>query len=95
MKDIILKADEALKDVLILNEVKISICKDGAIISDADGYFVAEHEKQRTKELHTLMEKYHYGWYVAQSTSITDQLFDIISFESYILSHIGRKIEVE
>lgn len=55
----------------------------GAIEPDESGFFISEKDRERTNILSELMDKYTYGWYIAEQSK-DEQLDDIKKFMSYI-----------
>lgn len=71
-------------ELLALQELYNDICfKSGAIGPDESGYFISDKDKERTKILSELQDKYTYGWYIAEQSK-DEQLDAITKFMSYI-----------
>lgn len=68
-----------------LSDLELSLLIHGKIMPDASGLCTCEVDRERTKELDTLMEKYTYGWYIAQE-SLIEQLESIHKFKMYIIN---------
>ena len=91
---------EAVKDCIILSKLILSIIEDGIVEISYGAMFpsVAEHEVERTKGVHNLMDKYSYGWYFTinpetnQKYTKEEQIANVVEFQSYILSHVGEDV---
>lgn len=83
--------NEKLMDIMVLEELKLDIIKNGKIRQMEDNYdgikcpFPCEEDEDRVKDLQSVMFKYKYGWYIATET-LEEQLKSITKFEQYILS---------
>lgn len=93
-KNYVLTESEALNDIISLSALEASIYTDGIIKHDADKEipFAAAEESVRMKPLNELMDKYTYGWYIAESKTVQQQVKDIDEFKDYILANIGRMV---
>ena len=83
--------NEKLMDIKVLAELKLDIIKNGKIRQTetmCGGFrepFECEEDRDRVKDLYSVMDKYTYGWYIATET-LEEQLQSITKFEQYILS---------
>ena len=88
------KINEVLMDIEILSKLKLDIIKNGKINQtdqkDIDGDrmpFPCADDDSRVKDLHSVMDKYTYGWYIATET-LEEQLKSLTDFEQYILNTV-------
>lgn len=99
----ILSGNEAIQDLKILNELVLSIFKNGKIKnSEANKKYLdpyeAPCEKYRMSGILFLMDKYNYRWCFTldrkENRLFTqdEQIQNIIEFQSYILSIIDKPI---
>ena len=85
--------NEKLIDIKVLTELKLDIIKNGKIRQTETmccGFrepFECEEDISRVKGLHSVMDKYTYGWYIAEET-LEEQLQSITKFEQYILNKV-------
>ena len=77
---------EYLKEIKTLCQLELSIINEGKIKDDGEGILPHVNEYERLKGLDNLMEKYHYGWYIAES-DMQEQLRQINHFKIYILAN--------
>ena len=83
--------NEKLMDIKVLAELKLDIIENGKIRQTETmrgGFrepFECEEDRDRVKGLYSVMDKYTYGWYIAEET-LEEQLQSITKFEQYILS---------
>ena len=91
-----LNMGDKLMDIKVLAELKLDIIKNGKIRQTEEMYqglrepFVHEEDEDRVKGLESVMDKYVYGWYIAEET-LEEQLQSITRFEQYILSNCLTK----
>ena len=90
----VLTESEALNDVISLSALEMSIYTKGVIKHDPNKKvpFAAAEESTRMKPLDKLMDKYMYGWYIAESKTVQQQVKDINEFKDYILANVGRMV---
>lgn len=85
--------NEKLMDIKVLAELKLDIINNGKIRQTktmCDGFrepFECEEDKGRVKGLYSVMNKYAYGWYIAEET-LEEQMQSITRFEEYILNQV-------
>lgn len=77
--------NDIMQDLILLTKVEEDILLNGRIFPDNEGYYACEKDKARVKGLESLMEKYHYGWYIAHE-SLKEQIVSIIKFKLYVLT---------
>lgn len=75
-----------IEELKVLCELELSILNDGKIEGDESGFFESVKDRNRTKGLADLQEKYSYGWYIAERT-VEDQIKSINDFKKYIIEH--------
>ena len=88
------KINEVLMDIEVLSKLKLDIIKNGKIRQtdekDINGYrmpFPCSEDASRVKDLHSVMNKYSYGWYIARE-SLEEQLKSLTEFEQYVLNTV-------